>query len=84
MKSIIAVAALLACCQAAFGQTTECRGISDSTQRLACYDKISPPATTAASGSQSANKSKASNFVDPTLVDDKMLDSRIKGICRGC
>ena len=82
MKTIVVLAALLACCETALGQAAECRTITDPGQRLACYDKLSPPAATPAATAAAIAGKK--DFVDPTKTDDKMLDTRLKGICRGC
>jgi hypothetical protein len=43
MKEIFAVLALCAFAQSALAASPECRAISSTSARLACYDAASPP-----------------------------------------
>jgi hypothetical protein len=96
------LAALVASCtlsQAAIAQTSECRSISDSGARLACYDKAAPPrasSTTAKPGLRAASGSKADvgkadvgkadvgKYVDTIGAEDERMNAQLKNICRGC
>jgi hypothetical protein len=91
------LAALVASCtlsQAAIAQTSECRSISDSGARLACYDKAAPPrassttakpALRAASGSKAdVGKADIGKYVDTIGAEDARMNAQLKNICRGC
>jgi hypothetical protein len=74
----------------AVAQTSTCQSIARSSDRLACYDKASPPS--AASKPPAAAKSitlKGAEANQPQLVDllaaeNAKLDAKLKTICRGC
>jgi hypothetical protein len=85
-------AVLVASCtlsQVAIAQTSECKSISDSGARLACYDKAAPllaSSTTAKPAGRAAPASKAEvgKYVDSIDAEDARMDAQIKNICRGC
>jgi hypothetical protein len=85
-------AVLVASCtlsQAAIAQTSDCKSISDSGARLACYDKAAPPlvsSTTAKPASRAAPGSKADvgKYVDSIGAEDARMSAQLKNICRGC
>ena len=89
MRLLTALAAACALCQTAMAETPQCKSISDSAGRLACYDRAKPPAALPAAarpGTRAAPASTSENakYVDPISAEDALMDQRIKGICRGC
>jgi len=75
-------------------QSTDCRAIANSMERLACYDnRPAPPAAHAPTASRAAAPPVAARPVsaeqrappgDVLETENAMLDAKIKGICRGC
>jgi hypothetical protein len=75
-------------------QSTDCRAIASSMERLACYDnRPAPPAAQASSASRAAAPPVAARPVsaeqrapvgDVLEIENARLDAKIKGICRGC
>jgi hypothetical protein len=74
-------------------QSGDCRAIVNPAEQLACYDnRATPPATRA----PTAPRAAAAPLARPARVDqqaplgdmleteNRMLDAKIKGICRGC
>jgi hypothetical protein len=82
----------------AAAQSPECRTIPKATDRLACYDKASPPgaieklatvASPAASGTKrtapkQAPDDSAMPLADTLSAENSRLDAKIRNICRGC
>jgi hypothetical protein len=79
----------------AAAQSPECRTIPKSADRLACYDRASPPAkpeTIAVSGSsgkaQTASNQAAADSLTPLAdmlsLENRRLNAKINNICRGC
>jgi hypothetical protein len=69
-------------------QTTQCQTIPKASDRLACYDKATPPigapkAPTAKGKSATAPTSQA-DAVDMLAAENSKLDARLRTICRGC
>ena len=68
-------------------QTADCRSIAKSTERLACYDKATPPAAQQASKPAAPKPASAEQLAplgDMLAAENSKLDAKIKGICRGC
>jgi hypothetical protein len=90
--AVLGVAVLGAICaltQTATAQTPECKSISDSAARLACYDKKGPTATPSAAAKPAsrpnpAPKADPAKYVDSISAEDKLMNARLKNICRGC
>jgi hypothetical protein len=61
----------------------DCRNILKANDRLACYDKISPPG---ALGKPATLKTPADSgqSVDPLAAENARTDKAVKNICRGC
>ena len=79
----------------ATAQTTQCQSIPKASDRLACYDKATPPTATGkpASPKDPTAQSKAAasktpndqaRVVDMLAVENSKLDAKLKTICRGC
>jgi hypothetical protein len=93
MKKIVLLA-LLCTSSEALAQTPQCQSIPKASDRLACYDRASPPKAvdkTAASKTTATDKAPASKattdqgtVVDMLAVENSKLDAKIKTICRGC
>jgi hypothetical protein len=86
MRFFAALAALCALTQIALAQTPECKAISDSATRLACYDKKAPAASAAKPPSRPdpASKIDSAKYVDTISAEDVLMNARLKNICRGC
>ena len=79
----------------ATAQTSECQSIPKASDRLACYDKATPPTAVRkpAASRTSAPPDRAAKASDtpgqaplPDLLaaENSKLDAKIKNICRGC
>ena len=91
MRRLAALLAICALASTARSETHDCKTITDPALRLACYDKLNPPIAT-----YPIPLSKPSHFIPLTRPDgtpgyagpdgeeDAAVNSRMKGICRGC
>ena len=89
MRFIAILIAICALSQTASAQTPACKSITDSGQRLACYDKATPPPASAATArspgrAAPASKAEAGKYVDTISAEDALMNARLKNICRGC
>ena len=91
MKICSLTALLSVVCQGAIAQTSECSTVPKASDRLACYDRATPPTAgkkpAASKTSQPATVSDTSSqtpFADLLAVENAKLDAKIKNICRGC
>jgi hypothetical protein len=89
MRVFAVLGVMCALTQTATAQTLECKSISDSAARLACYDKKAPAATPTAAAKPSprpnpASKADGSKYVDSISAEDRLMNTRLKNICRGC
>jgi hypothetical protein len=89
MRFFVVLAAMCALTQIATAQTPECKSISDSAARLACFDKKAVPeapsaAAKPASPRNSASEASPAKYVDTIAAEDKLMNARLKNICRGC
>ena len=65
-------------------QAADCRSVANSTDRLACYDKATPPTAQRAAAPKPATTDQQAPVGDVLAAENSKLDARIKGICRGC
>ncbi len=94
MKFFSLVVLLCALCQGAVAQTPECSKIQRSSDRLACYDRVTPPTAVNPARSKTPlapDRAAASTIppdqgqaVDMLAAENSKLDARLKTICRGC
>ena len=82
MKEIFAVLALCAFAQSALAASPECRAISSTSARLACYDAASPPKVE--KPAPAAKDTARTEYQDPFLAEDARTTAKLNGICRGC
>ena len=73
----------------AVAQTSTCQSIARSSDRLACYDKASPPSAaskppTAAKSITPKAEANQPQLVDLLAAENAKLDAKLKTICRGC
>ena len=69
----------------AIAQTSQCQSVPKASDRLACYDKATPP--TGRVKPAAASKTPASQpgpAGDQLAVENARLDAKINNICRGC
>jgi hypothetical protein len=89
MKFLLLTALIFVACQNAVAQTSECSTVPKASDRLACYDRATPPsAAKQVTPKQKADAFKASpdqgTVVDALAVKNSKLDAKLKRICRGC
>ena len=89
MKVLVVIAFIFVGCQGAMAQASECSTVPKASDRLACYDRATPPS--AAKPVTSKQKAAAANaspdqgtVVDALAVENAKLDAKLKRICRGC
>ena len=76
----------------AMAQTSECQSIPRASDRLACYDKATPPTAVKKPAQSKISTAAASktptdgqgSVVDMLAVENSKLEAKIKTICRGC
>jgi hypothetical protein len=85
MKPSVLLVALCVLCEPAIAQTTECQSIPKASDRLACYDRVSPPASKGKPAAASPTSSSQSGQAGDLLAaENARLDAKINNICRGC
>ena len=89
MRIVAVLVAISALSHAANAQTADCKSLSNSGARLACYDKATPPVASPATAkppSRAAPKANvdAAQYVDTIGAEDALMNARLKNICRGC
>jgi hypothetical protein len=88
MKLLLLTALIIVGCQGAVAQTSECSTVPKASDRLACYDRATPPSAAKTAAKQRAAASNASSdqrsMVDALAVENAKLDAKLKKICRGC
>jgi hypothetical protein len=87
MRLLAVLVAICALSQTAIAQTSECKSITDSGTRLACYDRIAATAASAAkpaSRTAPSPKTDTAAHVDSISAEDALMNARLKNICRGC
>lgn len=76
----------------AVAQTSQCSTVPKASDRLACYDRATPPSaskppkptSTRSPASTSISPPSQGQVVDMLAVENSKLDARLKAICRGC
>lgn len=84
MRFFAALAAICALCQPALAQSPDCKSMTNSDARLACYDKTAPPPASSAAAKPAASKVDAAKYVDSISAEDAKMNARLKSICKGC
>ncbi len=87
MKLLLLTALIFVGCQGAVAQTSECSTVPKASDRLACYDRATPPiaAKPVTSKQKAAAPDTSPNqVVDALAVENAKLDAKLKRICRGC
>jgi hypothetical protein len=88
MRLFAVLAAICALSQAANAQSPNCKSVSDSGARLACYDKAAPPVASPAAAKPTprtpVSNVDAGTYVDTIGAEDALMNARLKNICRGC
>jgi hypothetical protein len=82
MKKTLAVLALCAFAQSAHATGPDCSAIERTSERLACYDAVSPPKMKKPAAVES-DASRAA-YQDPFTAEDARTTAKLKSICRGC
>jgi hypothetical protein len=89
MRLLAVLVAICALSQTAIAQTSECKSITDSGTRLACYDRIAATAASSAAAKPALRtapppKADTAAHVDSISAEDALMNARLKNICRGC
>jgi hypothetical protein len=85
MKFIAVLVVLCAFWNPVIAQTGECQSIAKASDRLACYDKATPPLARGKPAAASpVSTAQPGQFVDVLAAENARLDARINNICRGC
>ena len=93
MRSLAILALIISAIPTAgSAQTVECRTIPKATDRLACYDRLTPPmavqkptsAAAATPAQQTPAAGSATPLADTLAIENARLSSKLKSICRGC
>ncbi len=89
MRLFAVIVALCMLSQGAHAQLSECKAITDSGTRLACYDRIATPAPSSAAAKSTARaappaKADGRASVDSISSEDAAMNARLRNICRGC
>lgn len=66
---------------AALAAPTECRFINSRKERNACYEKQEAAAKR---GPKAPDRAKMEHSIELLKKENDLLNSRLKGICRGC
>jgi hypothetical protein len=82
---IVALFLLCLFSETAIAQTSECQSMPKAGERLACYDKMSPPIAPGKSArSKTPPASELGKSVDLLAAENARTDAAMKNICRGC
>ena len=92
MKFLPLVVLLISIDQGALAQTSGCSTVPKASDRLACYDRATPPTAAKSVNPTPALSPAAASTSPPTqgqvvdmlAIENSKLDSRLKTICRGC
>jgi hypothetical protein len=89
MKFLLLTAFIFVGCQGVIAQTSECSTVPKASDRLACYERVTPPAsakpvTFKQKKDVSGTSSDQGAVVDALAVENAKLDAKLKKICRGC
>jgi hypothetical protein len=82
MKIVAPLIVMLVLSQAALAQSQDCKSLSGSKERLACYDRAATPAK--AVERPAVPKADRSKYVDTIGAEDARMNAQLKNICRGC
>jgi hypothetical protein len=83
MRFGISLIALFALCEPVLAQTSDCLLIQKASERLACYDRASPPLSR---NNLSAKHKAAARHSKGDFLEDETarVGKKIGNICRGC
>jgi hypothetical protein len=87
MRLFAVIVALCTLSQAASAQMSECKSITDSGTRLACYDRIAATSAAAKPTPRTTAlppKADGGGYVDSISSEDARMNAQLKNICRGC
>ena len=84
MRLFAVLVAICALSQSAIAQTGECKSISNTSARLACYDKAAAAPAKPVSRAAPGSKLDKAKYVDTIGDEDALMNARLKNICRGC
>jgi hypothetical protein len=84
MRMLVLLTALCAVSELAVAQTSTCQLISNAVDRLACYDKATPPVSADKRAASKALSDQQGQLVDRLAMENARVDAKLKNICRGC
>src|SRR6267154_1581252 len=84
MRLLAVLVAICALSQTAIAQTSECKSITDSGTRLACYDRIAATAASSAAAKPALApppQADTAARVDSISAEDALMNARLKNTC---
>ena len=84
MKFGISLIVLFALCEAVLAQESDCQSIQKAKDRLACYDRASPPVSRSESSTKHKTDVQEDGQDDLLGVENARVGKKIGSICRGC
>lgn len=84
MRFGISLIALFALGGPVLAQTIDCQSIQKAKDRLACYDRASPPVSRSKSSTKHKTDSQQEGQDDLLGVENARVGKKIGSICRGC
>jgi hypothetical protein len=84
MKFGISLIVLFALCEPVVAQTSDCQSIPKASDRLACYDRASPPLSRSKSSTKHKTATQQDGQGDLLADETARLEKKISNICKGC
>ena len=84
MKFGISLIVLFAFCGPVVAQESACQSIQKAKDRLACYDRASPPVSRSKSSTKHNTDIPQDGQDDLLGVENSRVGKKIGSICRGC
>ena len=84
MKFGLSLIVLFAFCGPVVAQVSDCQSIQKAKDRLACYDRASPPLSRSKSSTKHKTDTQQDGQDDLLGVENARVGKKIGSICRGC
>ena len=84
MKFGLSLIVLFAFSGPVVAQTSDCQSIQKAKDRLACYDRASPPLSRSKSSTKRKTEPQQDGQDDLLGVENTRVSKKIGSICRGC
>lgn len=84
MRFGISLIVLFALCEPVLAQVSDCQSIQKAKDRLACYDRVSPPLSRSKSSTKHKTDTQQDRQGDLLGDENARVGKKIGSICRGC